>query len=85
MKTMNTISNKPMQLATLTAPTAWASYLINGDASGLEDAEVTTINVWLTAEGVGYCVNCTDAGFLSHHDASGFALAADCQTYTFIK
>jgi hypothetical protein len=85
MKTMNTISNKPFQLLTLTAPSAWASYLINGDVSGLEENEVTAIHAWLTAEGLGYCVDCNDAGFLAYHDASSFALAGDCQTYTFIN
>jgi hypothetical protein len=66
-----------------TAPSAWASYLINDDPGDLEDSEITTINKWLTANNLGYCVDCEDAGFLHRHDASGYALAADCQTYTF--
>lgn len=31
----------------LTGPTYWASYLINGDASGLEDDEEARANKWL--------------------------------------
>lgn len=71
-------------VVTLTAPSAWASYLVNGDASGLADGEEATIQAWLEANDLGFPVSCEDAGFCWRHDASAFALAADCQTYVFL-
>jgi len=32
-------------------PAHWASYLINGDASGLDDGEIATIEAYLSANG----------------------------------
>lgn len=67
-----------------TAPSAWASYLINGDDSGLEDGEQAQCDAWLAIIGLGAPVGCDDAGFIHYHDAYGFCpLGADCQTYTF--
>ncbi len=71
---------------TATAPSAWASYLINGDATGIGDAEQAECDAWIA----GYCdgcapVSCEDAGFIHWHDARGYALPADCQTYTFVR
>jgi hypothetical protein len=42
-KTMTTVR-------TLTGPAYWASALINGDESGMEDAEVKLMNAWLARE-----------------------------------
>jgi len=36
----------------ITAPAAWASYLVNGDASGLSDEERAQADAWLEREGV---------------------------------
>lgn len=73
-------------VVTYTAPSAWASYLINGDASGLEDGEQATVDAWLASIGLGDPVSCDDAGFRHVHDAFAFMpLAADCQTYSFLK
>lgn len=74
---------------TATAPSYWASYLINGDASGLEDAERETADSFVAAclGGVMPC-DCEDAGFMWNHDAarnlprSPYVMAADCQSYT---
>ena len=73
-----------MNTVTLTAPSEWASYLINGDASGLNDAEIAACDAWIDDIGVGAPVGCEDAGFINWHDARLFApFAADCQAYTF--
>lgn len=66
-----------------TAPSHWASYLINGDSSGLEPdekAQADKFAQWLGALPCG----CEDAGFMRTHDAMRACgtLAADCQTYT---
>ena len=77
-----------MKLTTIevTAPSAWASYLINGDASGLDDSEQSKCDAFVE----GYCapytcaIGCEDAGFIHHHDAYSYCpLSADCQRYTF--
>jgi hypothetical protein len=73
-----------MNVLTLTAPSHWASYLINSDDSGLNDRERFEVNAWLDDHGLGMPVSCDDAGFLKDHDARRFALAADCQIYSFL-
>lgn len=72
-----------MDTIELTAPSHWACYLFYGDASGLEDADIEACDSWLKAEGVSRAIDCKDAGFMRWHDAAHYALAADCQTYTF--
>ncbi|MEY9235376.1 hypothetical protein ABIF78_007699 [Bradyrhizobium japonicum] len=65
-----------------TAPSHWASYFINGDASGMEDEEIAQADAFAAWLG-GSIVDCEDAGFMRYHDAQPFGtLAADCQTYT---
>lgn len=74
-----------MRLFRLTAPSAWASYLIDGDTSGLDAGEQAVIDDWMKAEGVpGIPVTCEDAGFCWRHDASRVSLAGDCQTYVWL-
>ena len=72
----------------LTAPSHWASYLINADASGLEPDEIDACDRWLKAEfsrQAYSCVDAVDAGFMRWHDAGQhYTLAADCCEYTFI-
>jgi hypothetical protein len=65
----------------LTAPSYWASYLINGDATGLNAVEKAACDAWLKSEGVFEVLDAVDAGFCWSHDASKFALAGDCQSY----
>lgn len=65
-----------------TAPSAWASYLVNGDASGISEEDIAQANAFAAWMG-GPIVGCDDYGFTSRHDAIRFgALGADCQTYT---
>jgi len=72
------------ELIRSTALSHWASYLINGDASGMDPLDLEQCKAWLKRAGCGDPVDCEDAGFMWRHDASAFgALAGDCQTYTF--
>lgn len=78
-----------MMTVTGTAPAAWASYLINGDGSGLEADEADKAERfadWLVSGQwqTGSIVSCSDDEFFCHrHDATQFgALAAMCVTYT---
>ena len=76
-----------MKIITLTAPSHWASYLINGDATGLDDCDINDCDRWLRSEfgrGGFSCVDAIDAGFMRWHDAGHYALAADCSEFTFI-
>lgn len=71
---------------TYKAPAYWASYLINGDASGLEDNEKAACDAWLGNLPAQWCVSASEESeFIKYHDASQFADACDCLTYTFHK
>lgn len=75
-----------MEIYKFTAPSAWASYLFNGDSSGLEDSDIRACDRWIDRLNLGDPVDCEEAGFLRYHDASyEMNLAADCQTYTFLE
>ena len=37
----------PLKVDTVTAPDYWASALINGDTSGMEDDEIAAMEAWL--------------------------------------
>ena len=74
-----------MRTIQLTAPSAWASYLINQDGSSLDDEEIRAIHRWLDANKVSFPLDCEDAGFINQHDALAWSLPADCQTYTFVR
>lgn len=74
-----------LQTLTITAPSHWASYLINGDASGIEPEDVAACDAWIAREGVGLPVSCDDAGFRWRHDAyAECPLGSDCQDYIFL-
>jgi hypothetical protein len=50
-------------------PAAWASYFINGDASGLEDDEIVQADAWAD-DLPGFIVSCEgEAYFSSSRDA----------------
>lgn len=74
-----------MRTIEATAPSHWASYLINGDASGLSDDDERQADAWIAREGLGMPATCEDAGFCWRHDAfNECPLGADCQTYVFL-
>lgn len=77
-----------MKTIKLTLPEFWASALINGDFSGLEDDEANELEAWqsyASTENIGHCVdvNTDERFFIQHHDASAYVLACDCLEYTF--
>jgi len=68
------------------APSYWASYLINGDASGMHTADEKAADAWIARYGCGSPVDCRDAGFRRMHDAwHECPLGTDCQTYVFLR
>lgn len=67
---------------TVTAPAAWASYLVNGDASGFDfygDEEDEQACYAMEAE-LGCCMGAEEAGFIASPD---YGQAGDCAVYTF--
>jgi hypothetical protein len=81
---MTATHSHKIETFTATAPSYWASYLINGDASGLEYPEIAQADAFLARQG-GYVVSCEDYGFCTRHDAWWECpYAVDCQEYTFI-
>jgi len=76
-----------MKTIKLTLPEFWASALVNGDYSGLEDDEVKELESWLSwasSEKIGFCLDVNDErSFIQYHDASAYVLACDCLEYIF--
>lgn len=75
-----------MKTFTLTAPSHWASAIMNRNYSGLSKEETSQLNTFLAINSVSFsdCLHCEDAGFKRYHDATAQGvLAADCQTYVF--
>jgi hypothetical protein len=65
-----------------TLPIYWASYLINGDASGLNDGEQEVIDAWLEKEGHPIFADVGESGFSWTNDATD--KGGDVATYTAI-
>lgn len=70
------------------APSYWASYLINGDASGLEDAEQAECDRWFAGLGDGWdVVDCSEEGHFGrfYFAVEGRWLGCDLVTYSLLK
>lgn len=80
-----------IRIFTATAPACWAPYLINGDASGIEESDIQSANAFLQhclggweKEG-GEAYGPTDAeecGFTAYTNASN--LGCNAAKYTFV-
>lgn len=65
-------------------PARWASYLINGDDSGLEDPEIAEIDSF--CEGLGPCVNVSDENEFSWtNDANDVGGAVATFTFSLLE
>lgn len=72
-----------MKLVKFTLPSFWASYLVNGDASGLDDHEIKAIDRWLDANNLSSPLGYEDVGFYWHNDGPEGHLGGDCMGFTF--
>lgn len=73
-----------MKIQTYILPAYWASYLINGDDSGLDSDEKKEIHTFLRAEKSPYFFDCGEPYFSRHNDATG--LGGDvCEYRVFVK
>ena len=72
------------ELFTYELPVYWASYLINGDDSGLEPGERQEIDTWLAKQGLdrGDAVDCGEPYFSWNNDANG--IGGDVAEFTFL-
>ncbi len=69
-------------------PAHWASSLINGDRSGLDDGDEAQLDAWLEAHpGLGECLTHDDQEEFrsTHHATSVGVLACTCLMFTFPK
>jgi hypothetical protein len=60
----------------------WASYLINGDASGLEDEDQRQADAWLEYVGLGDPVDVRELGFTWN---VWQGLSGEAAEYTFLS
>lgn len=67
------------------APAAWASYLINGDATGIEDSEQSDCDAWLESIGLGGPVDVEECGFDVVFLHGGARFAGDVAEYSFLE
>jgi hypothetical protein len=65
-----------------TAPASWASYLINGDASGIDDDDVALADRFAEYIGAPIVDVSEDTFFSRYCDAPGVTLADDMATYS---
>jgi hypothetical protein len=74
---------------TIAAPACWASALINGDCSGLEDDEVNAMNSWLahlTCNGWQVVDTIGEPFFSWHYNTyGGTAQGGDLLGYTILR
>ena len=74
-----------MQIETYSLPAYWASYLINGDSSGMEDTEQAECDAFLSGLPYGWsCVDVSEESDFRHSNDAG-TLAGDCADYSFIR
>jgi hypothetical protein len=67
-------------------PQYWASALINGDYSGIDDDEELQIKEFLASVPQGfYCVECSEESSFSYYNDSNTNYGCDVSEYTFIK
>jgi hypothetical protein len=77
---MNAETKTKIETVEYTLSAYWASYLINGDASGLQPGEQEVIDAWLAKEGNPHIVDCGEQYFSRHNDATD--LGGDVCEYT---
>lgn len=71
-----------MKTKTFTLPSFYASFLVNGDASGLELQEIRDIVAFTEKHNLLNCVNCSEElGFSWRNDMNN--LGGDVMEFTF--
>lgn len=82
-------AKRKIKTYTLMLPVDWASPLINGDESGMEDEDCEALNAFVDdmvrTYGSCHCVDVSeDTQFMRWHDAAAYGvLACDVAEFTF--
>lgn len=84
------LNEEKFETIELQLPSHWASALMNGDTSGLEDEEEAALNRWIEWASNEYNIYAgqplnvsDDVEFRRYHDANGFVAATDVLTYVY--
>lgn len=74
-----------METSTYKLPAHWASALMNGDYTGLNEQDEEQLMRVIAGEDLCDPVDCSDEPeFMKYHDAQPYGvLACDCLTFTF--
>ena len=87
-----------LDTADFVLPAYWASYLVNGDASGLQDGEQEEIDHWVdncqvdaivnngnvtSYKTLAGCLNVSEESHFSYWNDANTGLGGDVLTYTF--
>jgi len=76
------------ETTTSTAPAHWASYVINGDASGIDDADIAACDAWVLRHAVDgwqvFDADTENGPFFAHSSDAG---VRDCDIleYTLLR
>jgi len=79
------MTEQTLETIEFTLPIYWASYLFNGDASGLNDGEQDEIDAFVDKEREGKAITWADVGepYFSHNNDATI-LGGDVAKYTAI-
>jgi len=69
-------NKRTMEIHTITLPAHWAPALINGDWSGLDQAESAQVKTWLAESGLDV-LSCDAASFVARFNG----LVTECLDY----
>ena len=73
----------PIETIDFVLPVYWASYLINGDDSGISEKERAEIDSFVAGVEVDGCLDVSEESYFSWwNDATG--LGGDVATFTFV-
>lgn len=78
------MATKRIKTETYILPAYWASALVNGDFSGMEDRDEQDLNTWLNKVNPGYCVGCSEESYFAWRNDVSY-LAGDVLEYYFHK
>jgi len=75
---------KTLEIVTYILPSYWASYLLNGDESGIQSEDMYFCDEFLAKHNLPSPVSCSDESWFAHRNDSNNRLAGDVLTYSFL-
>lgn len=77
-----TTQNTTYEVKKYILPAVWASYLINGDDSGISEENKSNADKFLQANSLPSPVSCEEVGFKWCNDFNN--IGGDCDEYSFL-